>query len=137
MTPEQRAHKAVQREMGGLWDYQRHEDRYSPDIPDISFAYEGQHGWIELKSAELGEVIKLRPGQINWLVRRGGHGFLIIRSTLKGKHLGWVGVRNDELHLLRHQQHMTIDTILGLVPNPILAVTFGRALREALGLQVG
>ena len=71
--------------MAGRWDAQRHEDRYSPGIPDVSYGI-GSHadGWIELKylpklprareapwSFPRGH---LRPDQVNWMTRRARTG---------------------------------------------------------------
>lgn len=64
----------------------------------MSFAYSGHHGWIELKAAITGEAIKLRPGQINWMVKRGGHVYLVIRELNKDKsHSRWVGVHGGAI----------------------------------------
>ena len=65
--------------MGNLWVAQRHEDKYSPDIPDVSYTYRGRSGWIELKaSTRVGDapisIPKLRAGQLNWLHARARHG---------------------------------------------------------------
>jgi len=60
---------------------QRHEDRLSPDIPDVSCTRrsDGVNGWVELKTIEKwsGKTTKLRhlrPGQVNWLKTRGDVG---------------------------------------------------------------
>lgn len=65
--------------MGHLWAAQRHEDKLSPDIPDVSYTYRGNSGWVELKaSSRVGEapiaMPKLRPGQLNWMHHRARHG---------------------------------------------------------------
>ena len=132
MTPEQKAHAALQREMGGRWHYQRHEDKYSSDVPDISFAYLGQHGWIELKAAKDNEAIKLRPGQLNWMLKRGGNAFLIIRQLDdKGRHRQWVGVDNPRLGRLRHLRRPTPDTLVASIPC-MTDTSFERVLRGLL-----
>lgn len=38
--------------MSGAWDAQRHEDKISLGIPDVSFGFKGKNGWIELKYLE-------------------------------------------------------------------------------------
>lgn len=70
--------------MKGRWDVQRHEDRYSTSIPDLSFALRGTDGWIELKvlskwptkPASPVNIAHLDSGQVNWAEQRGkaGHG---------------------------------------------------------------
>ena len=56
---------------------QRHEDRLSPDIPDVSFVRrsDGSAGWIELKTIDkwrrdLTKLHHLSAGQVNWLYAR-------------------------------------------------------------------
>lgn len=74
-------HLAAQ--MRGRWDAQRHEDRYSVGIPDLSFALGGVDGWLELKTIPAWPIRKatkvrvrhLTPEQVNWLGRREAAGF--------------------------------------------------------------
>lgn len=71
--------KKIDAAMGNLWHAQRHEDEYSPDIPDVSYTYQGTSGWIELKcSSPSGRrpvrIPKLRSGQLNWMTDRAWHG---------------------------------------------------------------
>ncbi len=80
--PEQRQWDYLDRTMQGHWDAQRHEDKYVPDAPDVSFAMRGIDGWLELKTiphwpknpATPVKVGHFRPGQVNWLERRGERG---------------------------------------------------------------
>lgn len=68
--------------MRGRWDAQRHEDKYSDSIPDVSFARGGVDGWLELKIIPAWpkkantpiNLSHLRPGQVNWLEDRGRAG---------------------------------------------------------------
>ena len=41
--------KCLSRAMGTRWEAQRHEDKHSTGIPDVSYVTD-HHGWIELKS---------------------------------------------------------------------------------------
>lgn len=69
----------------GLWDVQRHEDKYSVGIPDISYGSEGVNGWIELKAYNKwpnGSLPHFTSKQANWLTNRGKKGglcFILIR----------------------------------------------------------
>lgn len=80
--PEQLQWQYLSKAMSGLWDAQRHEDRYSPDIPDVSYAIQNVDGWIELKTLMKYPVnpdkpirlAHLRSGQVNWIERRGAAG---------------------------------------------------------------
>ncbi len=64
--------------IGGLWDAQRHEEKFASGIPDVSFGAAGVGGWIELKVLPkwpaLDKPVKiehLTPQQKNWLWLRG------------------------------------------------------------------
>ncbi|TXG97729.1 MAG: hypothetical protein E6R08_06315 [Nevskiaceae bacterium] len=80
--PEQRMWDYLKDQMGRSWHAQRHEDKYCPDIPDISYGYAGMDGWLELKvldgwPADPAKPISmphLRSGQVNWLEDRYKHG---------------------------------------------------------------
>lgn len=75
--------------MGGMWVVQRHEDKYSVGIPDLSFGANGINGWIELKAyrgwptnSEFKKLFTAK--QANWLEgrgRAGGHCFLVMRVS--------------------------------------------------------
>lgn len=73
--------------MGGLWHAQRHEDKHSTSIPDVSYAMGSVDGWIELKY--MNEVATARSlnsktfdfhrdhfpeEQRNWLTERARRG---------------------------------------------------------------
>ncbi len=72
--------------MRGLWDAQRHEDKYSVGIPDLSFAVrlDGRavDGWIELKTILAYptwdrtriKIRHLKAEQVNWMERRARSG---------------------------------------------------------------
>ena len=75
--------------VGPLWEAQRHEDRHSTGIPDVSYSTT-HHGWIELKylpkaPKRADAVLKIEhftPDQRNWLTRhgkRGGRCFLLLQ----------------------------------------------------------
>lgn len=69
----------------GLWNVQRHEDKHSVGIPDLSYGAEGINGWVELKAYGKwpnGPCPHFTAKQENWLVSRGkagGHCFVLIR----------------------------------------------------------
>lgn len=107
MKPEQRMWGYLSGKMHGMWDAQRHEDRYSEDIPDVSFALTvgnrgivGVDGWIELKTipawpASLKTMVNiphLTSGQVNWMERRGSAGtgsvFMLLAVGVIG-HADW------------------------------------------------
>lgn len=66
--------------MSNLWDAQRHEDKYSVGIPDVSFGINDKNGWIELKYLEKWpkygtvKIPHFTSQQRNWLERRDGFG---------------------------------------------------------------
>jgi len=71
------------------FDVQAHEDTISNFIPDLSFAYAGADGWLELKylaalPKTLGSIPHYTYGQQKWLEDRGAHGsgncFLLVGS---------------------------------------------------------
>lgn len=81
-NPEQRQWQYLKNAMGMQWDVQRHEDKHSPAIPDLSYAIGRVDGWIELKTLpqwpkkdDTGVRIgHLTADQLNWLESRGAHG---------------------------------------------------------------
>jgi len=91
------------------WVWQRHEDRLSAGIPDISFVSPNSAGWLEMKATILDRKIKIRTKQINWLCDRARfshfNGFLLCR-VLPGpeSHVSlWLGAKiaaedRDNLH---------------------------------------
>ncbi len=70
-------------ELRGFFDFQKHEDKYTEGIPDLSYAGYDVDGWIEVKYQER---LPVRPGtplrldhplttaQRRWLRRRGREG---------------------------------------------------------------
>ena len=52
-------------------------------IPDLNGCYKGVEFWVELKVVNAGKMIRLRPEQIGWLVKRsmhGGRSFVLVRT---------------------------------------------------------
>lgn len=83
--------------MRGRWHAQRHEDRLSAGVPDVSYACGGADGWIELKRIRAFPVLPKTPVRTNltiqqalWLEARGragaGRCFVLVRSP-RGVHL--------------------------------------------------
>ena len=72
--------------MSPYWAAQRHEDKHSKGIPDVSFSMSKVNGWIELKTVVMGksgnvDLSHFTVEQKQWLKRhgrRGGHCFLLI-----------------------------------------------------------
>jgi hypothetical protein len=52
---------------------QRHEDKFSLGIPDVSFMWAGTSGWVELKNASEGSFF-VRPAQYAWWTRYAAAG---------------------------------------------------------------
>jgi hypothetical protein len=77
--------------MSPYWAAQRHEDRYTKGIPDVSYSMSRVNGWIELKSitVDLKSIIKIphfTNDQRQWLKRhgrRGGNCYLFIEANHK------------------------------------------------------
>lgn len=73
---EARLWKYLAEVLGGVWEAQRHEDRYSVGVPDVSYATD-HHGWIELKKVKrprpggLVTIPHFTPAQRNWAKRFG------------------------------------------------------------------
>jgi hypothetical protein len=64
--------------MGARWNACRHEDMITPGVPDVSYALDGVHGWIELKVLDAwptnNGVVKIdsfTSWQRRWLQERG------------------------------------------------------------------
>jgi len=76
---------SIDKMMRGRWDAQRHEDKYSVGIPDVSYGLNGVNGWIELKAYSKWPTKgfpHLEPEQVNWLIdrgRKGGYCFLMAK----------------------------------------------------------
>ena len=95
--PEQIAWDVLARQMRGRWRAQRHEDKYSPDIPDVSFVAGRYSGWIELKAAQgWDESLEMRPGQLNWLMERAEAQLTILACWLRTPDISgglWLALR--------------------------------------------
>ena len=79
-----------------LAEYQRLEDKYSRDIPDVSVCYQTEKFhctdfWVELKSVGVPDSyyspidIGLRAGQASWLLGRhirGGRAYILLQLCL-------------------------------------------------------
>lgn len=67
--------------MKGYWDAQRHEDKLSKGIPDVSYGLWGTGGWVELKylhgwPKQEKTIVKIdhyTTEQRRWLRNRGKH----------------------------------------------------------------
>jgi hypothetical protein len=98
--------------MGPSWSYQCHEDKYSKNIPDLSYGVSGRgikdwdkkiftNGWIELKvlpSTPAGDIHihHFTAGQCLWLEKRGREGGNCYLLLLVEDHMylvGWQHVR--------------------------------------------
>jgi hypothetical protein len=121
--------------MGKLWDAQRHEDKLTCGIPDVSYAIEGQSGWIELKCLEkwpssniIVRVPHLTPYQKLWLFLRGNHGhaFLFLKVDrdyllFDGRDIMEVGkVKKDDLIRLStfHSKGFEKDGFIRAISQP-------------------
>ena len=79
----------IQSKMSPYWAAQRHEDKHTKGIPDVSYSMNGVNGWIELKTVEVSNAGKVNiphftTEQRQWLKRhgrRGGHCFLFVEIT--------------------------------------------------------
>lgn len=81
--------KYIKDGMGWRWKAQRHEDKYSVGIPDVSYAIK-YHGWIELKylksepvlNSSIMRIKHFTPQQRNWLKTFGekaGRCFILLQ----------------------------------------------------------
>jgi len=83
--PEKNFWRWLDKVMANCWSVQRHEDRYSVGIPDLSYGVNNINGWIELKAYEQWPVNTIKhftAKQAAWLTNRGeagGHCFILIR----------------------------------------------------------
>ena len=77
--------------MSPYWAAQRHEDRYTKGIPDVSYSMSRVNGWIELKSVtiepeKIVQVPHFTNDQRQWLKRhgrRGGNCYVFIEARYK------------------------------------------------------
>jgi len=95
----------VRNGMRGRWSVQRHEDRMTAGIPDLSYAIDGADGWIELKSMAAWPVrpgtrvdVGITPEQVLWAEQRGAAGsgrcFVLIRVGREHLLVRWNRARN-------------------------------------------
>jgi hypothetical protein len=91
--PEQLLWDSLKRTMGTLWRIQRHEDKHSPDVPDLSYSCRRCSGWLELKVLDKWPASPTAPldfalshftlSQRSWLRRHGemgsGHCYLLAK----------------------------------------------------------
>lgn len=132
--PEQLVWLGLDREFGNDWIAQRHEDKYSVGIPDVSFVYGVHGGWIELKAAAAGERLKIRPEQINWMARRVTRGQPCILLARRGT--DWAGalVDNATAELLREPTNFDRLAALGAFNTSARRVV-DRCLEQYSGIQ--
>lgn len=131
-TPEQKAYEFLKSVFDQIpkFIYERVENEVSTSTPDISYAYNGHNGWIELKSipalglpVNLGKKFAIphfTEGQKKWLKTRGaiaGSCWLLVVSERKEKS------RNHML-MIRHDQ---LD---------LVGKTWGEVLNQANGVWV-
>lgn len=101
--------------IGFEWSAQRHEDKYSVDIPDSSFSYSGVSGWIELKSIVRTprKAFKIpwqkngesSAGQFNWLKKRSRHGAKCYVAMVVGD----VVVLINIIAIPSHESELTLE----------------------------
>lgn len=80
--PERLLWEQIRAGMGYAWHCQRHEDRFTVGIPDVSFGIGGRDGWMELKSIAKPprdpsapfDIPGLSVAQRNWMNVRIAHG---------------------------------------------------------------
>lgn len=83
---------------------QRHEDKYSPDVPDVSFVRrsDGVTVWVELKTIDkwspaVTKVPHLRAGQVNWLKSRSNLGAPVFMLLWIRESNEWLWIPGKEL----------------------------------------
>jgi len=97
--PEQQLWDYLKRGMLLKWEAQRHEDKYSTGIPDVSYSI-GRHGWIELKRLKskpvnndtILHISHYTADQKNWLFRHGSKGgacFILLQIENVYMLFGW------------------------------------------------
>jgi len=110
---EKTLYKYLSRIMSKHWEVQRHEDKYSSGIPDLSYCIK-THGWIELKYLEklpkkIMKIDHLTSTQRNWIKtfgRRGGLCFVLLQVEKNYMIFGWEMVY--EIGQLTYDEHKKI-----------------------------
>lgn len=93
--PEQLVWDSLRLKSLGKILFQRHEDRYSAGIPDLSGVRRGVQFWCELKHAEKSKKLLLRQRQLTWALERSAHGVPVILIARREPH-EWAGCSVDE-----------------------------------------
>lgn len=84
--PEQLVWDSLRIKSLGKVLFQRHEDRFSAGIPDLSGVMRGVQFWCELKSAPDSGRLLLRQRQLNWMAERSEHGVPCMLLARRGPH---------------------------------------------------
>lgn len=92
--PEQLVWDSLRLKSLGKILFQRHEDRYSAGIPDLSGIKHGIQFWCELKHADGSKRLLLRQRQLIWSLERSAHGVAAILLARRGPH-EWAGCLVD------------------------------------------
>lgn len=90
MSTESNLWRYLKKKIGKEWDATRHEDLIGSGVPDVSFGYRGNNGWIELKylkkfpvrATTRIRIPHLTGAQCNWLINRnvkGGNCWILIQ----------------------------------------------------------
>lgn len=118
MKPESIQWQILSRATGFAILWCRHEDRYSPDIPDLSFCTAEGSGWVELKVIEKlprpGKTVvipHLKPGQVNWANARwklGANCWMLLRVSQTDQ---WILLCPKSMEAILYRQ-ATLETLL-------------------------
>jgi len=114
--PEQKQWEALRNATGASILWQRHEDKHSPDIPDLSFCTpqgtpQGA-GWVEMKTLSKWparastrvRIPHLAPGQVNWAMRRwvmGANCWMLLRVE---EYDNWLLIDPHVMNAILHQE---------------------------------
>lgn len=93
--PEQLVWDSLRLKSSGKILFQRHEDRFSAGIPDLSGVFRCVQFWCELKHADGSKRLLLRQRQLNWMLERSTRGVDTILLARRGPH-EWAGCSVDE-----------------------------------------
>lgn len=92
--PEQLVWDSLRLKSLGKILFQRHEDRYSAGIPDLSGIKRRVQFWCELKHADGSKRLLLRQRQLTWSLERSAHGVPAILLARREPH-EWAGCLVD------------------------------------------